>query len=61
MADFLVTIERKITRRIRVSAASAAAARAEIEAYGEQEAWSDYSDMQEVDVFRLTSVKKTGP
>jgi len=56
---YIVTIERKIVRRIRLSARSVAAARAEIEAYGEQEAWSDYPCAEETNSTRIVSTKRT--
>lgn len=55
--ECIVTVERKITRRLRLNAQSAAAARVEIEAYGDQEAWSDYPCADETDSFRIVSAK----
>lgn len=44
MAQFHVTIERKIIRTIIVDSATRASARKEIEAYGVVEAFSDYQE-----------------
>jgi len=56
MAQFIVTIERRITRHLRVSAPSMAAARAEVENYGRLEAWSDYPQTEGEDITRIVSI-----
>lgn len=59
MIEFLVTIERKITRVIKVPARSLKAARQEIEAYGPDVAWSDYQDVDGgSDTTRITRITK---
>jgi hypothetical protein len=45
----IVAIERTITRFVEVDADSPSAAKAEIVAYGDQEAWSDYPCRQETE------------
>jgi hypothetical protein len=58
MAEFIVSIERRIIHEVRVTADSPAKARAEVIGYGEQEAWSDYPCAQESEVIRITGVKR---
>lgn len=57
LPEYVVEIEQKIVRRVRVSARSAAAARAQIEAYGNQEAWSDFPCADETSNTRIVSTK----
>jgi len=58
MAEFIVVVERKIVRYLRVSAKNAAAARVQIMGYGEMEAWSDYTCVEDIEKVRIVTVKR---
>lgn len=58
MAEFHVTVVRKITTTLVVNAESAAAARRQIEDYGITESWSDHISINETAEEKIKSVRK---
>lgn len=60
-SEFIVVIERKITRSVRVTASSRVAARAAVDDYGIDLAWVDFphNESAESNTVRIVKVERT--